>query len=141
MDREELMQLILDHYESPRNHGVLEDPDVVQKGGNPGCGDIITVYLKLDEKGTISEVSFDGEGCIVSQATTSMVTGMVLGKAANEIENMNPDMVTELIGKDLALTRPRCATLGITTIKQAIKEWRRQNTLAEIEKERSLAGN
>jgi nitrogen fixation NifU-like protein len=141
MDREELMQVILDHYENPRHYGVREDSDVVQKGGNPGCGDIITIYLKLDDDGRIGDVSFDGEGCIVSQATTSMITDIVLGKTAEEVENMNPDFITDLIGKDLALTRPRCATLGITTVKQAIKEWRKQKMIAEIEKERRLANN
>lgn len=141
MDREELMQLMLDHYENPRHYGAREDSDVVQKGGNPGCGDIITIYLKLDGDGIIRDVSFDGEGCIISQATTSMVTDIVLGKTAEEVENMNPEFITDLIGKDLALTRPRCATLGITTIKRAIQEWRKQKTIAEIEKERRLANS
>jgi nitrogen fixation protein NifU and related proteins len=141
MDREELMQVILDHYENPRHYGSREDSDVVQKGGNPGCGDIITIYLKLEDDGTIRDVSFDGEGCILSQATTSMITDIVLDKTAEEVEKMNPDVITDLIGKDLALTRPRCATLGITTIKQAIKEWRKQNTIAQIREERNLARN
>jgi nitrogen fixation NifU-like protein len=141
MDREELMQVMLDHYENPRHYGPREDADVVQKGGNPGCGDIITIYLKLDGDGRIRDVSFDGEGCILSQATTSMITDIVLGKTAEEVDNMNPEVITDLIGKDLALTRPRCATLGITTIKQAVQEWRKQKTIAEIEKERILANN
>ena len=141
MDREELMQVMLDHYENPRHYGAREDSDVVQKGGNPGCGDIITIYLKLDDNEIIRDVSFDGEGCIVSQATTSMITDVVLGKTAQEVEKMNPDVITDLIGKDLALTRPRCATLGITTIKQAIQQWRKQKTMAEIENERRLANS
>ncbi|MBI4229148.1 MAG: SUF system NifU family Fe-S cluster assembly protein [Deltaproteobacteria bacterium] len=141
MDREELMQVILDHYENPRHFGAREDSDVVQKGGNPGCGDIITIYLNLDDDGRIRDISFDGEGCIISQATTSMITDIVEGKTAEEVEKMNPDVITSLIGKDLALTRPRCATLGITTIKQAIREWRKQKTIDKIEKERILANN
>lgn len=139
MDREELMQLMLDHYENPRHYGAREGSDVVQKGGNPGCGDIITIYLKLDDDEIIRDVSFDGEGCILSQATTSMITDVVLGKTAQEVEKMNPDVITDLIGKDLALTRPRCATLGITTIKQAIQQWRKEKTIAEIENEKRLA--
>jgi len=141
MDREELMQVILDHYENPRHYGAREDSDVVQKGGNPGCGDIITIYLNLDDDGRIRDISFDGEGCIISQATTSMITDIVEGKTAEEVEKMNPDVITGLIGKDLALTRPRCATLGITTIKQAIQEWRKQKTIDKIEKERILANS
>jgi nitrogen fixation NifU-like protein len=138
MDREELMTFILDHYENPRNYGAREDAHVIQKGGNPGCGDIITVYLKIDEEGLIKEVSFEGEGCILSQAATSIITEMVVGKTVDEVEAMSSDVITDVIGRDLAMTRPRCTTLGIGTVKMAIKEWQRKKTLDEIEKEKAL---
>jgi nitrogen fixation protein NifU and related proteins len=141
MDREELMQLILDHYENPRHYGPCDDADVVQKGGNPGCGDIITLYLKLHEEDSIEDISFEGEGCILSQAATSMVTEIVKGKTVEEVEKMNSDVITDVIGRDLAMTRPRCTTLGITTVKMALKEWRNQKTLDRIEEEKELAKN
>jgi nitrogen fixation NifU-like protein len=139
MDREDLMTFILDHYENPRNYGTLGDANVVQKGGNPGCGDIITIYLKVDDGGLIKEVGFEGEGCIVSQAATSMVTEMVVGKTVKEVEAMNHDIITDLIGRDIAMTRPRCTTLGISTVKMAVKEWQRIRMLDSIEKEKSVS--
>ena len=135
MDREELMQFILDHYENPRNYGHSEDAHVVQKGGNPGCGDIITMYLKFDDRGNITDILFEGEGCIISQAATSMITEIVEGKSVEEVEKMSPDVIIELIGKELAMTRPRCTTLGLTTVKLALNERRRKETLSQIEKE------
>jgi nitrogen fixation protein NifU and related proteins len=137
MDREELMQFILDHYENPRNYGTCDDADVVQKGGNPGCGDIITLYLKLDDDEKVEEISFEGEGCIISQAATSIITELVKGKSIGEIENMTSDLITDIIGKDLAMTRPRCTTLGITTVKLAIKEWRKNQLIESIERDKN----
>ncbi len=139
MDRQELMQFLLDHYENPRNYGSSDDADVVLKGGNPGCGDIITLFLKLDDDRRIEEISFEGEGCIISQAATSIITELVEGKTIEEVENMTSDLITDIIGKDLAMTRPRCTTLGITTVKLAIKEWRRKKLIEEIEQDRNLA--
>ena len=139
MDREELMQFILDHYENPRNYGPSEDSHVVQKGGNPGCGDIITVYLKFDDKGKVSDISFEGEGCIISQAATSMITEIVEGRAIEEVEKMSPDVITDLIGKELAMTRPRCTTLGLTTVKLALNKWHKQETLSQIEKDKEAS--
>ena len=67
-DRQEFIDFILDHYENPRHHGALENPDVVMRGGNPGCGDIVTMYLKLGPDERIVDVSFEGQGCTISQA-------------------------------------------------------------------------
>ncbi|MGQ0793514.1 MAG: iron-sulfur cluster assembly scaffold protein [Deltaproteobacteria bacterium] len=129
MDREELMTIIMDHYESPRNYGALEDADVAQKGGNPGCGDIITIYLRVDSEGKITAANFDGQGCIVSQAATSMITELITGKTIAEVEEMTPDVITELLGKELPLSRPRCASLGLGTAKLAARELRRKQMI------------
>jgi len=139
MDREEQMTFILDHYENPRNYGAREDANVVQKGGNPGCGDIITIYLKVDDEGLIKDISFEGEGCIVSQAATSMITEIVVDKTVREVEAMSPEVITDIIGRDLAMTRPRCTMLGLSTVKMAVKEWQRMRMLDSIEKENSIS--
>lgn len=137
MDREELMTFILDHYENPRNYGSNDNAHVIQKGGNPGCGDIVTLYLNLDGEGRIKDISFEGEGCIVSQAGTSIITEIVTGKTVDEVEAMGPEVITDVIGRELAMTRPRCTTLGITTVKMALKEWQRKKMLDEIEKDKT----
>ena len=132
MDREELMSFILDHYESPRNHGIINDPDAFYEGGNPGCGDIVRVYLKIDDNNLINEIKFDGEGCILSQAGTSIITEAVQGKSVEEVEQMTPEVITDLIGTEIAMSRPKCTTLGLSTVKFALKEWNRKKMINEI---------
>jgi len=138
MDHEELMELILDHYKHPRHKGVIEDADIVQEGGNPGCGDLIKVYMDTDDKGVISRVSFDGDGCMVSQAGTSIMLEMAEGKTTEEIENMTPDVITKVLGRRLVTTRPNCAYLGFNTLKNAVKAIKTKK-LSDIAKKRSAA--
>ena len=116
------MDFILDHYENPRNAGAIEDADVekgrcdiAQNGGNPGCGDIITICLKVED-GIIKDFKFEGEGCIVSQAGTSIISEVVLGKSVEDVLKMGPEAITDIIGEELALSRPKCSTLGISTV-------------------------
>ena len=73
MDRQAKIDFILEHYEDPRHYGPTDPADVVMQGGNPGCGDIITIYLKSDEHDHIRGLSFEGAGCTISQAAASMV--------------------------------------------------------------------
>jgi nitrogen fixation protein NifU and related proteins len=129
MDRQAQIDFILDHYENPRHYGALEDATVTQKGGNPGCGDIVTFYLKLDDEGRIEDISFEGEGCTISQAASSMVTEMFHGKTMEDVENMPADVVLEMLGRELAATRLKCAMLGLNTTKEAVRQARRQRQL------------
>ena len=78
------IDFILDHYENPRHYGPLADASVVQKGGNPGCGDVVTFYLEGGGDGRIEDISFEGEGCTISQAACSIVTEMFTGKTLAE---------------------------------------------------------
>lgn len=126
MDRQAQIDFILDHYESPRHYGALPDATVEQKGGNPGCGDIVTFYLKVDGDGRIEEISFEGEGCTISQAGSSMVTEMFTGKTLADVENTPNEVMLEMIGRELAATRLKCATLGINTTKAAVRALRQQ---------------
>ncbi|MCK5391792.1 MAG: iron-sulfur cluster assembly scaffold protein [Deltaproteobacteria bacterium] len=133
MNQEQLMELILDHYENPRNYGSNGDADVVCEGGNPGCGDVIRVYLSVDLDGTVKDIGFSGEGCMLSQAGASLVLEIMKGKTIKEVEEMPPDIVRDILGKKLVATRPNCARLGFNTLKNAIKKWRRQEMLSSIE--------
>ncbi len=126
VDRQAYIELLLDHYENPRNSGKLEDADIVQGGGNPGCGDIVTMYLKIDDQERVTDVAFEGEGCTISQAGASVVTDMVKGKPLSEIEEMDLNTMIDELGRDVVVSRTRCATLGLGTVKGAIAEYRRQ---------------
>ena len=106
MDRQQFIEDILDHYKHPRNKGRMDQSDINLGGGNPGCGDLVTVYLKLSADGQrIEKASFEGAGCTVSQAGASMVT--------------------EIVGEDAVKQRVRCATLGLATFQAALEEHRR----------------
>ncbi len=126
MDRQAQIEFILDHYENPRHYGPLEDPTVVQKGGNPGCGDIVTFYLKVDGEGRISAISFEGEGCTISQAAASLVTEMFTGKTLADVEGTSADVILDILGRELASTRLKCATLGLNTTKEAVRALKRR---------------
>ncbi|MFL5803918.1 MAG: iron-sulfur cluster assembly scaffold protein, partial [Roseiflexaceae bacterium] len=90
MDRQEAIEFLLDHYQNPRNHGPLDPVDVTMPGGNPGCGDIVTIYLKVNDAGDqIERVSFEGTGCTISQAAASILTEMVEGRPLAEVDDMD----------------------------------------------------
>lgn len=93
-------QVIMDHYRTPRNRGILEDPSMTVDMNNPTCGDRIRVQLKVAD-GIIEDARFDGEGCSISLASASMMTQVVKGKKvvdALKISSMFSDM---MIGKEL----------------------------------------
>ena len=124
MDRQAQIDFILDHYESPRHYGPLADATVVQKGGNPGCGDVVTFYLKVNGDDRIEAISFEGEGCTISRAGASVACEMFEGKTLDEVEQATADAVLELLGREIAGARVKCATLGLNTTKAAARKLR-----------------
>ena len=125
MDRQSAIDNILDHYESPRNRGKLPDADVVMPGGNPGCGDIVTIYLKVDrEHDRIQSVTFEGHGCTISQAAASILTELVDQAPLSEVDAMDYTGMMDVLGREVAANRPRCATLALGTLKAAVKKFR-----------------
>lgn len=131
-NQEKIMELVLDHSGNPRNYGAMEFADITQEGGNPGCGDIIKIYLTVDTNGVADEIKFSGEGCMISQAGASLMVEKMKGKSIEEIQAMSPDAVIDILGKKLVSTRPRCAMLGFNTVKNAIKEYKKQEMLSSI---------
>ena len=134
MDRQEAIEFLLDHYQNPRNSGALEDADVTMPGGNPGCGDIVTIYLKVNASGDqVEKVTFEGEGCTISQAAASILTEMVDGKPFAEIDEMDFNDMIDHLGREVVNTRPRCATLALGTLKAAIAKYRTDQVRAQID--------
>jgi nitrogen fixation protein NifU and related proteins len=127
VDRQEKIDFIISHYEHPFRHGPLPNADVTQRGGNPGCGDVLTFYLKVADDGRITDISFEGEGCTISQAAASMVTEMFQGQTMADVERASSDDILDLLGREIAGTRLRCATLGLNTLKAAVQGYQRRN--------------
>jgi nitrogen fixation NifU-like protein len=132
MDRQDYIEIIMDHYEHPRNKGRMEDADIQLGGGNPGCGDLITMYLKVGEGERIERASFEGEGCTISQAGGSIIAEMIEGMTLDQVKELGTQTMIEEMGSDVVKSRVRCATLALGTVQAAIDEYRRNQTRAEI---------
>jgi nitrogen fixation protein NifU and related proteins len=115
-------EVILDHYKAPRNHGLLAPNDAVAEGHNPLCGDEVTVSLRFGPGDVIEEVGFEGRGCAISQAATSMLTDLVKGRTAQSVAAMPKDELLEEIGIPLTPVRLKCALLGLGVLKVALNK-------------------
>lgn len=113
-------EVILDHYRTPRNHGLLDPADAVADGKNPLCGDEVTVSVRFGGDDVIEEVGFEGQGCAISQAATSMLTDLVKGRTAAEVAMMPKEELLEEIGIPLTPVRLKCALLGLGVLKVAL---------------------
>lgn len=131
MDRQDYIEFILDHYNNPRNKGELEDPDMLVNGGNPGCGDVVTLFVKLDDRDRIRDIKFDGHGCTISMAAASFLTEMVQGKTLAEVQAMDYAELIDTLGRDVVQSRLRCATLAMDTLQGGAREYPSRKALGE----------
>ena len=126
MDRQTAIARLLDHYEHPRNSGPLDTPTAVVEGGYPDCGDQVTIYVAIDaDQGTITQVTFEGQGCTISQASASILTEAVTGRSLSEVDQLDDTAMIDMLGREVVRTRTRCATLALNTLKTAIGKYRR----------------
>ena len=114
-------EVILDHYKNPRGHGVLEPHDARAEGQNPLCGDEVAITVRFGKDGeTIDDLAFEGRGCAISQAATSMLTELVKGRKAAEVAVMPKEELLDEIGIPLTPIRLKCAILGLGVLKVAL---------------------
>ena len=114
---------LLDHYHNPENFGVLENADIDIEMDNPTCGDMIHLTAKLDTAGHIAKVMFEGNGCVVSMASSSMFTEEAIGKTPEEIAAMGLNEIQEMLGgRRLSMGRVKCALLPLNALKLGLKE-------------------
>ena len=110
---------ILEHYKRSHNFGHVEDPDLEFEDTNPFCGDEQHVTIKLDASDRVAEIAFEGKGCAISTAATSLLTDELTGMSREELLRLPKDYVLELLGIDISATRMKCAMLGIKVVKSA----------------------
>ncbi len=115
-------ELILDHYKHPRNHGALDPADAQAEGQNPLCGDEVSITVNFDGGDRIEAIRFEGRGCAISQAATSMLTELVQGRTAQDVAAMSKDELLEEIHVPLEQNpaRLKCALLGLGVLKVAL---------------------
>ena len=110
---------ILEHYKRPHNFGRLDEPDLEFEDSNPFCGDEQHVMIRLDDEDRIAEISFEGKGCAISTAATSLLTDELTGKTREDVLRLPKEFVLELLGIDISATRIKCALLGLKVVKSA----------------------
>ena len=114
-------EVILDHYKNPHGHGAIEGADAQAEGQNPLCGDEVTIFVRFGADGeTIDEIGFEGRGCAISQAATSMLTDLVKGRKAADVAVLPKEELLEEIGIPLTPVRLKCAILGLGVLKVAL---------------------
>lgn len=135
--RELYQEVIFDHNRSPRNFHAMEDANRIADGHNPLCGDLLTVYAKVND-GIVEDVSFVGQGCAISTASASLMTEVVKGKPLDEVEALFRDIHMMLTdsrpeGRDFGKlevlsgvrefpARVKCASLAWHTLHNAIAQ-------------------
>ena len=118
---------VMDHFRNPRNVGVIENPDGVGEVGNPVCGDIMKIYLKI-ENDIITDVKFETFGCGSAIASSSMATELIKGKTIDEALAVTNKQVVEALG-GLPAYKLHCSVLAEESIKSAVKDYYDRNNI------------
>jgi nitrogen fixation protein NifU and related proteins len=127
LDRKSRIAFLVEHFESPRHNGALEGANVVMPGGSPECGGSVTIYLKGDGNGEVEALSWTGQGDTISMGATSIVVERILREdlSIDDVLEMDYEEIIDYLGRDIIGNRTRHATLGLSTIKAAIRQYRR----------------
>ena len=112
---------VMEHFKNPRNVGEIENPDGVGRVGNPVCGDVMELYIKVND-GTIVDAKFKTFGCGAAIATSSMVTEMVKGKNIEEALKISNKAVAEALD-GLPAVKMHCSVLAEEALKSAIEDY------------------
>lgn len=122
-------ETVMDHFRNPRNVGVIEDADGVGEVGNVQCGDIMKIYLKINE-GIISNVKFETFGCGSAIASSSMATEMIKGKPVAEAMALTNRAVAEALD-GLPAHKLHCSVLAEEAIKKALQDYYERNGMSD----------
>ncbi len=117
----EYSDLVMEHFMNPRNVGTIENADGVGREGNPVCGDLMEIYIKVTN-GHISDVKFRTFGCGAAIATSSIATEMIKNKPLSEVETLTNETIAEALG-GLPPVKMHCSVLAIDALKRAIEDY------------------
>ena len=113
---------VMDHFENPRNQGIIENPDGIGVEGNPQCGDIMKIYIKVADN-RIADVKFQTFGCGAAIASSSMATEMIMGKTLEEAWELSNKAVAQALD-GLPPQKVHCSVLAEDAIHRAINDYR-----------------
>ena len=112
---------IVDHYKNPRNFGSLKNASSSVKENNPSCGDEIEIQMIIEDN-KIKDIKFQGIGCVISVASTSMLTSFIKGKNLEDVQKLTKDDVIGLLGIHLSPVRLKCALLPLNIIRSCLND-------------------
>lgn len=115
---------LLDHYNYPKNKGLLKNANAKSGVYNPSCGDSVAIQ-GLVKDNVLIECKFEANGCVISCAAASMIVDASIGKTLDQIMAFDKRMVLDLLNLDLGPTRLRCGLLALEAIQNAIKEYQK----------------
>ena len=113
---------VMDHFRNPRNVGQIDDADGVGEVGNAVCGDIMRMYIKVDDEGVITDCKFNTFGCGSAIATSSMATDLIIGKPIEEALNLSNKAVVEALD-GLPTHKIHCSVLAEQAVRAAVKDY------------------
>ena len=116
---------VMDHFQNPRNVGKMENPDGIGKQGNPICGDVMELAIKVND-GIIEDAKFQTFGCCAAIATSSIVTELVRGKTLEDAEKISKQAVADALD-GLPPAKMHCSNLAADALHAAIKDYREKN--------------
>ena len=119
---------VMDHFRNPRNVGIIENADGIGEVGNPVCGDIMKIYLKINSDNIIEDVKFETFGCGSAIASSSMATEMIKGKPLSEALQLTNKAVTEALD-GLPAHKLHCSVLAEEAIKKAVQDYYDKNNI------------
>lgn len=120
---------ILEHFRHPHNVGKIDNPDAKATEGSPACGDMVSLYLKIDEKEKrITDIRFESYGCASNIATGSIITDMAKGKTLQEAKKITWKMASEKLG-GLPPIKVHCAVLAVDALKSAVDNYEQEHGL------------
>ncbi|MCP4760513.1 MAG: Fe-S cluster assembly scaffold protein NifU [archaeon] len=117
---------VMDHFKNPRNMGEMKDANAMGEVGNPTCGDVMYIYLKIKNE-VIEDISFQTFGCGAAIATSSMITEMAMGKTLDEAMQITRSDVAEALD-GLPPLKMHCSNLAADGLKDAIKKYRKKQS-------------
>ena len=116
---------VMKHFMHPKNMGEIKNPDGIGKVGNPVCGDIMWVYIKVDKNDRIKDIKFKTFGCAAAIATSSMLTVIAKGKKIDDAEKLTMKDIAKSL-KGLPPIKMHCSDMAIDALRMAIKEYRKR---------------
>jgi len=112
---------VIEHFQNPHNYGKMKNPDGIGKVGNPMCGDVMHLYIKV-EKGIIKDVRYETFGCVAAISTSSIVTDLAKGKSLQEAMKIDSNKVVKSLG-GLPEIKYHCSLLAVDALKKAINDY------------------